>query len=128
MLASAGAIDMPRFIISFLAGTAAMVAIWSLPAASQPNPSEIDLGQITPFATEASAMQACNPDSVVWTDRKTGYYYPKFVKEYGNTPRGTFTCLKGALAADYWGWGVISNIGGHKGREFPDRFPCTQCM
>ena len=95
---------------------------------AKPDPSEIELGPIASYPTEAVAAQACAPDGVVWTDRKTGYYYPKFVKEYGATPRGTFTCLKGAVAADYWGWGVISTIGGHKGREFPDRFPCTQCM
>ena len=73
-------------------------------------------------------MATCRPDGVVWADRKTGYFYPKFSREYGNSRYGVFTCYKQAVGADYWGWGVIDNIGGHKGREFPDRFPCTTCM
>ena len=120
-----------RNIFSAAVCRGAVFVAWSSVALAQPaNPGsdDIELGPIAPFATESSAAIACAPDVVVWTDRKTGYYYPRFTTEYGKTPRGTFTCLKGAIAADYWGWGVISNIGGHKGREFPDRFPCTQCM
>lgn len=115
-----------------LCGTvAAIVYLWANIVVAQTaaaDPSEIDLGPIPQYLSEALAANACTPDGVVWTDRKTGYYYPKFVREYGKTPRGTFTCLQAAITADYWGWGVISSIGGHKGREFPDRFPCTECM
>ena len=122
---------MPKRRIAAMAACAALAAFAMSLAQAQtakPDPSEIELGPIAAYPAEDVAAQACAPDGVVWTDRKTGYYYPKFAKEYGATPRGTFTCLKGAVAADYWGWGVISNIGGHKGREFPNRFPCTECM
>ena len=89
---------------------------------------EIDLGPVERFSSEASAAAACRPDGVVWADRKTGYFYPKFSREYGASKYGAFTCYKQAVEADYWGWGVISNVGGHKGREFPDKFPCATCM
>ena len=101
---------------------------FALAQSAKPDSSEIELGPIASFAAEDAAAKACAPDGVVWADRKTGYYYPKFAKEYGTTPRGTFSCFKAAVAADYWGWGVIDTISGHKGREFPDRFPCKECM
>ena len=87
--------------------------------------SEIQLGDIPHYADEASARAACQPDSVVWADRKNGFYYPKFFSDYGKTPHGTYTCYHKAIKADYWSLTPASD-GGHKGREFP-LFFCTVC-
>ena len=88
---------------------------------------EIELGPVTNYGSEAAAIKACRPGAAVWADRKTGYYYPKFREEYGKSPRGVFTCLKEAMAADYWGFGTIDSLGGRAGRSFPDKFPCSVC-
>jgi len=87
--------------------------------------SEIELGAIPTYADEATARAACQPDSVVWADSKTGFYYPKFFAEYGKTPHGAYTCYKQAEKADYWGLSPASDVG-RKGREFP-LFFCYVC-
>jgi len=97
----------------------------SLAADAKAANSEIELGEIPEFADEAAALAACQPDSVVWADRKNGFYYPKFFSDYGKTPHGTYTCFKQAKKADYWSLTPASD-GGHKGREFP-LFFCTAC-
>ena len=87
--------------------------------------SEIALGEIPRYADETAAQAACAPDSVVWADRKTGFFYPKFLPDYGKTQHGAFTCYKAATKADYWSLTPASD-GGHKGREFP-LFFCYGC-
>jgi hypothetical protein len=87
----------------------------------------IDLGAVPKFSSEQDAVVGCGGDTVVWADRRTGFFYPKFAEQYGRSQFGTFTCHKRALDADYWGFGVISNFAG-KGREFPESFPCKECM
>ena len=84
----------------------------------------IDLGNVPHYADEQSANAACNPDLVIWADRKTGFYYPKFFSEYGKTQYGFFTCLKLAVKADYWS--LVPTPEGHKGRTFPQYF-CGAC-
>ena len=86
---------------------------------------EIELGDIPRFGDEAAAIASCIPDSVVWADRRNGFYYPKFFSDYGKTPNGSYTCFKQAVKADYWSL-TPSSDGGHKGREFP-LFFCTSC-
>jgi hypothetical protein len=87
--------------------------------------SEIELGAIPKYADEASAQAGCRPDSVVWADSKTGFYYPKFFAEYGATQHGAYTCYKQAEKADYWSLSPTSDVG-FKGREFPLNF-CDVC-
>jgi hypothetical protein len=86
---------------------------------------EIDLGDVPQYADEPTALAACAPDSVVWADRKTGFYYPKFFADYGKTAHGTYTCYSQAKEADYWSLTPASD-GGHKGRVFPEFF-CYTC-
>jgi hypothetical protein len=86
---------------------------------------EIPLGEVPRFTNESAARAACAPDSVVWADRKNGFYYPKFYSDYGKTAHGTYTCYRRAKAADYWGLAPEPDSG-HKGREFPQFF-CYTC-
>jgi hypothetical protein len=86
---------------------------------------EIELGAIPKYADEAAARAACQPDGVVWADSKTGFYYPKFLEQYGKTRHGAYTCFKQAEKADYWGLGPTSDDA-RKGREFP-LFFCYSC-
>lgn len=86
---------------------------------------EIKLGVISRFSDEAEAQVACRPDGVVWADSKSGFFYPKFLPEYGKTQHGAYTCYKQAEKADYWSFTPASD-GGHKGREFP-LFFCYAC-
>jgi hypothetical protein len=86
---------------------------------------EIELGDIPRYADEATALAACKPDGVVWADRKTGFFYPKFFADYGKTRYGAYTCYRQAKKADYWSLTPESD-GGHKGREFP-LFFCYSC-
>ncbi|MDR3374412.1 MAG: hypothetical protein P4L98_11850 [Ancalomicrobiaceae bacterium] len=109
-----------------LAGPPTGATAGSVPLEHDPN-FPIDLGAVPKYPSEAAAVAACQPDAVVWADRRTGYVYPRYSEAYGKSPNGTFTCLKTALDADYWTFGISANFGG-KGREFPDHFPCTQCM
>jgi hypothetical protein len=104
-----------------------LVAFWSSGFAgyAKSGQSEIELGDVPHFADEASALAFCKPDGVVWADRKTGFYYPKFFKDYGKTEHGTYTCYNQAVKADYWSPTPASS-GGHKGREFPQFF-CYSC-
>ena len=87
--------------------------------------SEIKLGAIPRFADESAAVAACSPDGVVWADRKTGFFYAKFLPQYGTTEHGTFTCYRQAKDADYWSLTPTSEDG-HRGREFP-LFFCYGC-
>ena len=93
---------------------------------SQTDKFEIPLGDIPHYSDEASAKKACEPDGVVWADRKSGFYYPKFFVDYGKTKYGTYTCHKDAVAADYWGL-TPEPDSGHAGREFPEAF-CYICV
>ena len=86
---------------------------------------EIPLGDVHQYADELSAKKACGHDGVVWADRKSGFYYPKFFEDYGHTKYGFYTCHKAAVAADYWSLTPESD-GGHKGRTFPQNF-CLTC-
>ena len=87
--------------------------------------SEIKLGAIPHYASESAAISACSPDGVVWADRKTGFFYAKFLPQYGATEHGTFTCYRQAKDADYWSLTPTAEDG-HKGREFP-LFFCYTC-
>ncbi len=87
--------------------------------------SDIKLGPIPHYADESAARVACKPDSVVWADQKSGFYYPKFFPEYGTTQHGTYTCYRQAEKADYWSLTPTSDSG-HMGREFP-MFFCYSC-
>lgn len=83
------------------------------------------MGEIPRFADEASAQAGCRPDAVVWADRKSGFFYPKFHSDFGKTANGVYTCYKQAKKADYWSL-TPDGEGGHEGREFPSMF-CTAC-
>ncbi len=87
--------------------------------------SEIPLGAIPHFPDEASARAACGADPVVWADRKSGFFYPKFHPDFGKTASGNYTCYSQAKKADYWSL-IPDGEGGREGREFPLIF-CTQC-
>ncbi len=97
----------------------------ALGADAKPGTFEIELGEIPHYADESSAKAACTPDNVVWADRKTGFYYPKFFADYGKTAHGTYTCYKQAKEADYWSLTPASDSG-HPGRIFPEFF-CYTC-
>ena len=86
---------------------------------------EIQLGDVPHYATEAEAKAACGKDGVVWADRKTGFFYPKFFQDYGTTRYGTYTCHKLAVKADYWSFAPVEE--GGKGRTFPQFF-CGPCF
>jgi hypothetical protein len=108
-----------------LALTALLITVApASPGEANADKSEIQLGKIPRFADESSAQAACASDPVVWADRKTGFFYPKFFSEYGKTAHGAYTCLKQARDADYWNLAPESS--GHEGREFPEFF-CHTC-
>ena len=88
-------------------------------------PSEIPLGDIPRFSDEISARAGCGADSVVWADRKSGFFYPKFHPDFGKTTSGAYTCYRQAKNADYWSL-TPDGDSGRNGREFP-LFFCTQC-
>ena len=75
------------------------------PAVAGDVATEYGLGDVRRFDDEATAHSLCGRDGVVWADRKSGYYYPKFAPEYGTSQSGAFTCYKDAKKADYWGLG-----------------------
>jgi hypothetical protein len=87
--------------------------------------SEIRLGDVPNFSDEASARAGCGADPVVWADRNSGFFYPKFHPDYAETPNGGYTCYSKAKKADYWSL-TPEGDGGREGREFP-LFFCTQC-
>jgi hypothetical protein len=87
--------------------------------------SEIPLGDIPRYPDETSARANCGDDPVVWADRKSGFFYPKFHPDFGKTAHGAYTCYGRAKKADYWSL-VPEGDGGREGREFPLIF-CTQC-
>jgi hypothetical protein len=108
-----------------LAFAALLISIaHALAGESNADKFEIPLGEIPRFADEASARAACASDPVVWADRKSGFFYPKFFSEYGKTLHGAYTCLKRARDADYWN--LAPEFSGHEGREFPEFF-CYTC-
>lgn len=96
---------------------ALLIVLLAVPAGARAD-DEIKLGTVPGFPSEATASAAC-PDGVVWADRKTGFYYPKFAPEYGMTLNGVFTCYKQAKSADYWGLGTSDNLASRRGRVFP---------
>ena len=112
-----------RAFVSFLALIAFHVPVRADDGSS--SRSEIKLGSIPHFADESAALAACLPDGVVWADQKSGFFYPKFLPEYGKTMNGTYTCYRQAKGADYWSL-TPSSDGGHEGREFP-LFFCYTC-
>jgi hypothetical protein len=87
--------------------------------------SEIPLGDIPHFSDEASARAGCGADPVVWADRRSGFFYPKFHPDFGKTANGVYTCYSKAKKADYWSL-TPEGDGGRERREFP-KFFCTQC-
>ena len=87
--------------------------------------SDIPLGDIPRYPDETSAHAGCGEDPVVWADRKSGFFYPKFHPDFGKTMHGVYTCYGRAKKADYWSL-VPEGDGGREGREFPLIF-CTQC-
>ena len=86
---------------------------------------DIKLGEIPRYGDEASARAACGKDAVVWADRHSGFFYPKFHPDYGRTAQGAYTCHGRAKAADYWSL-VPEDGDGREGREFPQYF-CNGC-
>jgi hypothetical protein len=118
------AMDMAKLRLQFATAALLLSAAPALAGDGNADKFEIPLGEIPHFADEASARAACAPDPVVWADRKTGFFYPKFFSEYGKTAHGAYTCLKQAKDADYWSLAPESE--GHKGREFPQFF-CYTC-
>jgi hypothetical protein len=95
-----------------------LLALVTMPSLARADDDAIKLGTVTGFPKEAAASAAC-PDGVVWADRKSGFYYPKFAPEYGVTPDGVFTCYKQAKSADYWGLGTSDSLASRRGRVFP---------
>ena len=95
-----------------------LLALLAVPSLARAGNDEIKLGTVTEYPNEAAASAAC-PDGVVWADRKSGFYYPKFAPEYGVTPNGVFTCYKQAKSADYWGLGTSDSLASRRGRVFP---------
>jgi hypothetical protein len=57
------------------------------------------LAAIGMYATEASAVQACGTDTVVWVNLDRGRYYEKDNADYGKGGNGGYTCLKVAHAS-----------------------------
>ena len=95
-----------------------LLALVAIPSLAQADDDEIKLGTVMGYPNEAVASAAC-PDGVVWADRKSGFYYPRFAPEYGVTPNGVFTCYKQAKSADYWGLGTSDSLASRRGRVFP---------
>ena len=91
--------------------------------AAQPEKRLIDdgihLGPLSTFESEDAARATCAPDAVVWADRRTGYYYPRFMPEYGRSPDGAFACYQAAQGADYWGFGTGTSMNSRRNRTFP---------
>lgn len=98
--------------------TLLLLALVAGPSLARAGDDEIKLGTVTGYPNEAAASAAC-PDGVVWADRNSGFYYPKFAPEYGVTPNSVFTCYKQARSADYWGLGTSDSLASRRGRVFP---------
>jgi hypothetical protein len=113
-----------RTILSFCVLAGLTACLGTAKAADGDPKFEIELGDIPRYATEAEAKSACGADGVVWADRKTGFFYPKFFSDYGTTKYGTYTCHKLAVKADYWSFAPVEESG--KGRTFPQAF-CGPC-
>ena len=109
-----------RYLLSAMAAVSVVLACSSLAWGEQLKVAEdeIALGAVQGFADEPTARQACRPDGIVWADRKTGFYYPRFAPEFGRSTTGVFTCLKQAKKADYWGFGPAALLT-DRGRVFP---------
>jgi len=113
-----------RVGLLLIAGLVASALSTAAPAADKAS-SEIKLGEIPRYSDEASARAACGDDPVVWADRRSGFFYPRFHPDFGKTPHGAFTCYGRAKKADYWSL-TPEGDGGREGREFPLIF-CTGC-
>ena len=112
---------MRRFHAAFRCSVLLVVVGLASPAIAGDVASEFGLGAVPGFDDEADARLHCQGDGVVWADRKTGFFYPKFAPEYGASGTGTFTCYKAAKKADYWslGGGGDAMAGSRQGRVFP---------
>ena len=110
-------------------GLVVAVAAIALTALERPGVAEssaaIPLGDIPRFSDEGSAHAACGADPVVWADRHSGFFYPKFHPDFGKTANGAYTCYSRARKADYWSL-VPEGGSGRDGREFPLIF-CNPC-
>jgi hypothetical protein len=104
---------------------AAFAVSWASLGAARAASGEISLGEIPRYADEAAARAACGADPVVWADRHSGFFYPKFHFDYGKTPTGAYTCYSQAKKADYWSL-TPEGDGARDGREFPLMF-CNGC-
>ena len=94
---------MTRSKALFGSGLLAAWAALASPAIAGDVASEFGLGTVQGFDNEEAARTHCQGDGVVWVDRKTGFYYPKFAPECGAGRTGAFACFKDAKKADYWG-------------------------
>ena len=113
---------MTRFQKQFLIPVALLSGLVTSARAAS---SDIPLGDIPRYPDETSAHAGCGDDPVVWADRKSGFFYPKFHPDFGKTAQGAYTCYGRAKKADYWSL-TPEGDGGREGRQFPLIF-CTQC-
>ena len=119
---------MPRNYLAYLhSGTLALVTVLACPARAGDVASEFGLGTIEGYESETSAQAHCAGDGIVWADRRTGFYYPKFTSRYGVGTTGSFTCAKQAKKADYWGFGTADSLESRRGRVFPF-YPEAECF
>ena len=102
---------------------AACALTWLAPALAASD--DIKLGDIPRYPDEAVAKAACGADPVVWADRHSGFFYPKFHSDFGKTAHGAYACYSQAKKADYWSL-TPEGDGGREGREFPLMF-CNGC-
>jgi hypothetical protein len=114
-----GALAFATLVTLAVMASEAQAQQWNDPA------YDFQLGDVDHFSTEAEATRACKGDAVVWADQYTTFYYPKYLKQYGTTSHGTYTCFNQAKKADYWGVGASEGLEG-SGREFPIE-SCPSC-
>jgi hypothetical protein len=72
----------------------ACVLTWHASAHAASN--DIKLGDIPRYPDEAVARAACGDDPVIWADRHSGFFYPKFHSDYGKTKQGAYACYSQA--------------------------------
>ena len=102
--------------------TVALLLSASVWAANNGAPdTELEIGGITTFDTQADARTHCGRDTVIWADRYAGYIYFPREPQYGRSEQGAFACLHDALNSNYWTTGPLSSMAkGHgPGRVFP---------
>jgi hypothetical protein len=112
-----------RIFVSRLGMAAACALACCAPARAASD--GIELGDIPRYPNEVVARTACGDDPVVWADRHSGFFYPKFHSDFGKTPDGAYTCYGRAKKANYWSL-TPEGDGGREGREFPLMF-CNAC-